>query len=185
MPKRNKQKKEGMPKTKNEIAIIPSEIITNKIYIIRGHKVMIDRDLAELYGVQTKVLNQAVRRNKKRFPDDFMWELTKDEQNFLRSQFVTLKTGRGHHVKYRPYAFTEQGVAMLSSVLKSERAILVNIQIMRTFTKLRGLLVTNEQLRKKIEKLESKYDQHFRVVFEAIRKLVEDDVKPKKQIGFS
>lgn len=174
-----------MSKIKNELAVITSEIITNKIYIIRGHKVMIDRDLAEIYGVQTKVLNQAVRRNKKRFPDDFMWELTKDEQNFLRSQFVTLKTGRGQHAKYRPYAFTEQGVAMLSSVLKSDRAILVNIQIMRTFTKLRELLITNEQLRKKIEKLESKYDQHFRVVFEAIGKLIEDDDKPKKQIGFS
>lgn len=174
-----------MSKTKNELAIIPNEIITNKIYVIRGHKVMIDRDLAELYGVGTRILNQAVRRNKKRFPSDFMFQLTKDEQNFLRSQIVTLKPGRGQHVKYLPYVFTEQGVAMLSSVLNSERAIQVNIQIMRTFTKLRELLVTNEQLRKKIEKLESKYDQHFRVVFAAIKKLIEDDDKPRKQIGFS
>lgn len=172
-----------MPKTKNKLAIIPDEVIANKIYIIRGHKVMIDRDLAELYGVDTRTLNQAVRRNKRRFPSDFMWQLTQEEFNNWISQIV-ISNREKMGLRIRPLVFTEQGVAMLSSVLNSERAILVNIQIMRTFTKLRGLLVTNEQLRKKIEKLESKYDQHFRVVFAAIRKLIEDDDKPKKQIGF-
>lgn len=173
-----------MPKIKNELAVIPSEIIANKIYLIRGHKVMIDRDLAELYGVDTRTLNQAVRRNKRRFPSDFMWQLTQEEfENWMSQIVISNREKMG--LRKRPLVFTEQGVSMLSSVLNSERAIQVNIQIMRTFTKLRELLVTNEQLRKKIEKLESKYDQHFRVVFEAIRKLIEDDVKPKKQIGFN
>lgn len=171
-----------MPKIKNELAIITGEVIANKIYVIRGHKVMIGRDLAELYGVEERVLNQAVRRNNDRFPKDFMFQLTKEEFINLKSQFVISRWGG---IRKYPLVFTEQGVAMLSSVLNSKRAIQVNIQIMRTFTKLRELLITNEQLRKKIEKLESKYDQHFRVVFEAIRKLIEDDDKPKKQIGFS
>ncbi len=112
-------------------AIIPLEVIERKIYLIRGHKVMLDSDLAELYGVPVKVLNQAVRRNISRFPEDFMFQLTKEEYDSLRSQFVTLNTGRGKHRKYLPYVFTEQGVAMLSSVLRSERAIQVNIAIMK------------------------------------------------------
>jgi phage regulator Rha-like protein len=138
---------------------IPSEIITGKIHLIRGRKVMLDRDLAELYGVQTKVLKQAVRRNIDRFPGDFMFELTKEEIQPLRSQNVTLK--RGQHSKYFSFAFTEQGVAMLSSVLRTDRAIQVNIQIMRTFTQLRKMLSTHEDLKKKIESIENRYDEQI------------------------
>ena len=124
---------------KSEI-LVPVEIIQNKIYLIRGHKVILDKDLAELYNVSTKQLKQQVHRNLKRFPIDFMFELTWKETESLRSQFVTLK--RGEHIKYLPYAFTEQGVAMLSSVLNSDRAIEVNIQIMRVFTKLREMMIS-------------------------------------------
>ena len=131
---------------------VPIERITNRIYVIRGIKVMLDRDLAELYGVETKVLKQVVKRNINRFPADFMFELTKVENQALRSQNVTLK--RGQHSKYLPYVFTEQGVAMLSSVLKSDRAIQVNIQIMRAFTQLSQLLSTHKDLKKKIEAIE-------------------------------
>jgi phage regulator Rha-like protein len=126
-------------------AIVPQEIIENKILLIRNKKVMLDSDLAHLYDVETKVLNQAVKRNVSRFPHDFMFQLTKVEYDSLRSQIVTLK--RGQHRKYFPYVFTEQGVAMLSSVLHSERAIQVNIQIMRTFAKIRQMMVTHEGLR--------------------------------------
>ncbi len=131
--------------------LIPAENIASLIYLIRGKKVMSDRDLANLYKVETRVLKQAVRRNIQRFPEDFMFELTLDENHRLRSQNVTLK--RGQHSKYPPMAFTEQGVAMLSSVLKSERAIQVNIQIMRAFTKMRQYLLDNKELRKEIEDL--------------------------------
>ena len=154
--------------TKN---LIPHEIIENKIFVIRGHKVMLDSDLARLYGVETKVLNQAVRRNKKRFPEDFMFRLTLEEAKFSRSQFVTLR--HGQNIKYRPYAFTEQGVAMLSSVLNSTRAIQVNIQIMRAFTKLREMISTHKDLQKKIDDMERKYDRQFKAVFDALRKLLE------------
>ncbi|MFH1193617.1 MAG: ORF6N domain-containing protein [bacterium] len=177
--------------------IIPSERIAGKIYIIRNKKVMLDRDLAELYGVQTKVLNQAVKRNIKRFPPDFMFQLNKQEmenwksqivmsnldENSLRSQFVTLK-GRGKHPKYLPLAFTEQGVAMLASVLNSDRAIQVNIQIVRTFTKLRELLATNEELQRKITQMEQKYDSKLKEVFNLLRLLVEKGDKPGGEIGF-
>ena len=173
-----------MSKIKNELSIMPSEVIANKIYLIRNQKVMIDRDLARLYGVQTKVLKQAVRRNDSRFPVDFMFQLTKEEFANWRSQFVT-SNGDKMGLRYLPMAFTEQGVAMLSSVLNSQRAIQVNIQIMRTFTKLRELLLTNEQLRLKIETLERKYDQHFQVVFEAIKRLIVEDEKPRKGMGFT
>lgn len=183
---------------------LPVERIESKIYLIRGKKVMFDRDLAELYGIQTKVLNQAVKRNKKRFPEDFMLQLNKKEtdnwglrfqsgtsslrsqivtSNDLRFQFGTLKTGRGGR-RYAPVVFTEQGVAMLSSVLNSERAIQVNIQIMRTFTKLREMLATNKELREKIEKIEKKYNQKFKAVFEVIKKLLSPNEKPKNEIGF-
>jgi len=164
-------------------ALVPIERIASKIYLIRDVKVMLDRDLAELYGVETKVLKQAVRRNVDRFPADFMFELTKEENQSLRSQFVTLK--RGQHSKYLPFAFTEQGVAMLSSVLKSKRAIHVNIQIMRAFTQLRQMLSTHEDLKRKIESMEKKYDQQFQVVFEAIKQLLSEEDKPKKKIGFT
>ena len=142
---------------------------------------ILDRDLAELYGVETKVLKQAVRRNAKRFPVDFMFELKKEEEKTLRSQSVTLK--RGKHSKYLSFAFTEQGVAMLSSVLNSDRAIQVNIQIMRAFSKLREMLSTHEDLKEKMETMEKKYDQQFQVIFEAIKQLLETEAKPKKRIG--
>ena len=193
-------------------------LIERKIHIIRGKKVMLDSDLAELYGVETKRLNEQVRRNLARFPEDFMFQLTEEEADSSRSQFATLNDGindlksqivisnkknslnkgdssrfqigtlkRGKNIKYLPYAFTEQGVAMLSSVLRSERAILVNIQIMRTFTKLRELLSSNKELREKIEKMESKYDSQFQVVFEVIEELTNPEVppeEPKPRIGF-
>jgi phage regulator Rha-like protein len=162
--------------------IVPMERIASKIYVLRDTRVMLDRDLAELYGVETRVLNQAVRRNIKRFPDDFMFELTEAENRALRSQNVILK--RGQHSKYLPLAFTEQGVAMLSSVLNSERAIQVNILIMRAFTKLREMLSTHEDLRKKVEAMEKKYDLQFKVVFDAIKRLIDIENKPKRNIGF-
>jgi hypothetical protein len=162
--------------------IVPVERIVSKIYLIRNTKVMLDMDLAALYEVETRVLKQAVRRNISRFPDDFMFQLTRTEYNSLRSQIGTLK--RGSHTKYLPFVFTEQGVAMLSSVLNSDRAIQVNIQIMRAFTKIRQMLSTHVELRRKIEAMERKYDQQFKVVFDAIKQLLEAEVKPKKKIGF-
>lgn len=160
------------------------EVIEQKIYLIRGHKVMLDSDLAKLYGVPTKRLNEQVRRNIKRFPTDFMFQLTTEEAKFLRSQFATLKTGRGQHLKYLPYAFTEQGVAMLSSVLNSERAIEVNILIMRTFVKLREMIASHKDLAKKLDELEKKYDEQFQVVFEAIRQLMAPPESSNRKIGF-
>ena len=163
--------------------LVPIELIASKIYLIRGIKVMLDRDLAELYGVETKRLKEQVRRNIERFPEDFMFELTKDEYQALRSQFATLK--RGQHLKYAPFAFTEHGVLMLSSVLNSERAIQVNIQIVRTFTKLREMLSTHKDLKRKIESMEKKYDEQFQIVFEAIKQLLSEEDKPKKKIGYT
>jgi len=163
---------------------VPVERITSKIYLIRAMKVMLDRDLAELYGVETKVLKQAVKRNIDRFPTDFMFEMTKTEFEDWRSQFVTSKSDR-IGLRYKPMAFTEQGVAMLSSVLKSKRAVQVNIQIMRAFTQLRQMLATHEDLKRKIESMEKKYDENFRIVFEAIKQLLEIDEKPRKKIGFT
>lgn len=176
--------------------LIPGERIADRIHIIRGRKVMLDRDLAELYGVPTKVLNQAVRRNIERFPEDFMFKLSQDEAENLRSQFVTSSSekdgddpsGQGEPknlisqtvisswggLRQPPSAFTEQGVAMLSSVLRSPRAIMVNIQIIRTFTRLRELLAENEQLRLKLEAMERRYDASFKIVFDAIRQLLAD-----------
>lgn len=165
--------------------IIPAELIERKILVIRGEKVMLDSDLASLYGVETRVLNQAVRRNIRRFPDDFMFELSAAENELLRSQIVILKKGRGQHSKYLPYAFTEQGVAMLSSVLNSERAIEVNILIMRSFVKLREMISTHKDLAKKLEDLEQKYDSQFKMVFDAIRQLMTPpEPKKKRAIGF-
>jgi hypothetical protein len=164
--------------------LVPVEIIEKKILLIRGEKVMLDSDLAGLYEVSVKVLNQAVKRNIGRFPEDFMFQLTKKENESLRSQFVTLKKGRGEHRKYLPYAFTEQGVAMLSSVLNSERAVKVNIEIMRAFVKLRQLLSSNTELARKLEALEKKYDAQFKIVFDAIRELMTPPVKHKRKIGF-
>lgn len=161
--------------------LVPVERIVAKIYRIRDTKVMLDMDLAELYGVETRTLKQAVRRNIKRFPPDFMFELSYQEFRDLRSQIVMSSWGG---TRRPPMAFTEQGVAMLSSVLKSDRAIQVNIQIMRAFTQLRKMLSTHEDLRKKIEAMERKYDQQFKVVFDAIKQLLNVETKPKRKIGF-
>jgi hypothetical protein len=144
---------------------------------------MLDRDLAELYGVETKVFKQAVRRNISRFPGDFMFELTADEFRNWRSQFVTSKSDK-IGLRYKPMVFTEQGVAMLSSVLRSKRAIKVNIQIMRAFIKLRQMYIGHEELRQKIIAMERKYDKQFQIVFEAIKQLLEVDEKPQRKIGY-
>jgi len=162
--------------------IMLKEIVENRIFLIRGKKVMIDRDLAELYGIETKQLKRAVKRNINRFPSDFMFELTNDENKLLRCQFGTLK--KGQHSKYMPFAFTEQGVAMLSSVINSGRSIEVNILIMRAFVKLREMLSTHKELSKKLDSLEKKYDEQFRIVFDVIRALMTEDEKPKRKIGF-
>jgi hypothetical protein len=166
-------------------SLIPVERIERSILLIRGHKVMLDSDLAELYGVTTKRLNEQVRRNLSRFPEDFMFQLTELETHLLRSQFATSKEGRGGR-RYLPYAFTEQGVAMLSSVLNSERAIKVNIEIMRAFVRLRQILASNKELAKRLDELEKKYDAQFKIVFDAIRKLMTppEAQTPKKRIGF-
>ena len=163
-------------------AHISIERIEQTILLIRRHRVMLDTDLAKLYGVPTKVLNQAVRRNATRFPADFMFQLTTEETTALRSQFVTSK-GRGGR-QYRPYVFTEQGVAMLSSVLHSERAIQVNIAIMRAFVQLREMIGSNKGLARRLNELEKKYDSQFRVVFEAIRELMAEPESKVKRIGF-
>ena len=155
--------------------------IESAILLLRGQKVMLDRDLAALYGVETRVLNQAVRRNIRRFPPDFMFELTRQEIMRI-SQIVTSSPGLKFSKKV--HAFTEQGVAMLSSVLNSERAIQVNIQIMRTFLRLRRLLATHEDLARKLEELEQRYDRQFAVVFDAIRELMAPSGPPGRQIGF-
>ena len=183
--------------------IIPIDRIAQSIYLLRGQKVMLDSDLATLYGVATKVLNQAVKRNQDRFPEDFMFRLTVDEAERLifqfgtsktpygpkanrsRSQIVTLK--RGQNVKHRPHAFTEQGVAMLSSVLRSERAVKVNIAIMRAFVKLRETLETNRELAKKFAELErhvGKHDEEIAAIIDAIRQLMVPPQKPPREIGF-
>ena len=167
--------------------LVTAERIERKIYLIRAQKVMLSSDLAQLYAVSQKRLNEAVKRNIERFPNDFMFQLTKEETQSLRSQFATLK--RGQHLKYLPYAFTEQGVAMLSAVLRSATAISVSIQIMRVFVQLRQFLASNEQFRLRFEDLEKKlsdHDEKFAVVFEAMRELMDDeadDVK-KPKIGF-
>jgi hypothetical protein len=154
--------------------------VENRILVVRGEKVIMDTDLAMLYGVSAKALKQAVRRNRERFPADFMFELTWEESRAaLRSQIVTIK--RGEHLKYRSYAFTEQGVAMLSSVLRSERAIRVNIEIVRTFVRQRKMIETHADLARKINSLERKYDAQFKGVFDAIRELMESS---KGRIGF-
>ncbi len=167
----------------NHQLTLPNEIVENKILLIRGKKVIIDRDLALLYQVKTKSLNQAVRRNIKRFPGDFMFRLNREEFQIWRSQFVTSKKEQ-KSIRYRPYAFTENGVAMLSSVLNSERAILVNIQIMRTFTKLREMIAQNSELKLKLEALEQRYDEQFKVVFDAIRRLLTEEEASASTIGF-
>ncbi|OGI20669.1 MAG: hypothetical protein A3B68_08985 [Candidatus Melainabacteria bacterium RIFCSPHIGHO2_02_FULL_34_12] len=163
--------------------ILISEGIENKIYFIRGVKVLLDEDLAKMYQVSTKRLNEQVKRNKKRFPKDFMFQLTFEEIENLRSQIATSKGGR----RYLPYAFTEQGVAMLSGVLNSKRAVLVNIEIMRAFVRLRKVISQNKELAKKIEELEGKYEKHdmdIQGIFNAIHKILTIEERPKRKVGF-
>ena len=162
--------------------IISIETITNKICLIRGSRVMLDRDLAELYEVETSQLKRAVRRNIDRFPSDFMFEMTKEELEKWKSQFGTSNDKMG--LRYSPMAFTEQGVAMLSSVLSSKRAIQVNIQIMRTFTSLRKMISGNQELKKQLEELQSITEERFQIVFETLDQLLSDKEKPSRKIGF-
>jgi len=167
---------------KETTLMIPTERIQQCIFLIRKHKVMLDSDLADLYSVETKALVRAVKRNIDRFPDDFMFQLTKLEfDNFLRCQNGTSSWGGR---RYLPYAFTEQGVAMLSSVLRGKRAAEVNIAIMRTFVKLRAILADNAILRRKIESMERKYDEEFQQVFGLIKQMLTEEAKPKTQIGY-
>jgi ORF6N domain len=171
-----------------ENAIVSVERIEHAILVLRGHKVMLDTDLALLYDVEPKALNRAVKRNLDRFPVDFMFQLTAEEAKCLRYQSGTLdkddKPGRGQYRKYLPYAFTEQGVAMLSSVLRSPRAVQVNIEIMRAFVRLRLMLQQNADLARKLALLEKKYDAQFRAVFDAIRELMKPPEKTRRRIGF-
>lgn len=171
---------------KENISVLTDEFIINKIYNFRGQKVMLDKDLAELYGVETKVLNQAVKRNFERFPPDFMFRLTKMEVGELRSQFVTLK--RGENFKYLPYVFTEQGVSMLSGVLNSPTAIQVHIQIIRIFTKMREMLMTNKDILLKLERMEKDVKtnkEDIAIIFNAIKQLLTKPAVPRKRIGFN
>jgi len=164
-----------------QVSLVPFERIERAIIVVRGEKVMLDSDLAEIYGVETKVLNQAVKRNASRFPSDFTFQLTDEEWDFLRSQTVTLK--RGEHRKYLPYAFTEHGALMLANVLNSERAAQTSVQVVRAFVKLRQMLASNAELARKLEAMEKKYDAQFKVVFDAIRQLMSPPVKPKREMG--
>lgn len=170
-----------------ETHIVPAEFVEQKIYLARGHKVMLDRDLAELYGVETRVLNQAVRRNIERFPEDFMFSLTREEIMRI-SQIVTSSSQEGSGtLKYSKsvMAFTEYGIAMLSSVVNSSKAIQINIQIMRTFGKLREMIASNKGLSRRLDDLEKKYDSQFKLVFDAIRQLMAPpEAKKKRKIGF-
>ncbi len=161
---------------------IPKERIARSILVVRGQKVLLDADLATLYGVPTKVLNQALRRNRERFPADFVFQLTSEEAACLRSQIVT-SNGRGGR-RTRPFAFTEQGVAMLSSVLRSPRAVAVNVEIMRAFVELRRAIESHVGLARQLEALERKYDGQFQSVFEAIRQLMAPPGRPRRRIGF-
>ena len=163
--------------------VVRQEVIEGKIYMIRGHKVMLDSDLAELYEVETRTLVQAVKRKIQRFPQDFMFQLNYQEVAALRSQSVISKIGRAGR-RYSPYVFTGQSVAMLSSVLNSERAIQVNIAIMRSFVKIREMLSAHKDLARKLEDMEKKYDSQFRVVFDAIRELMTPPAVKKEKIGF-
>jgi len=163
-------------------ALVPIEVIERKILFINGQKVLLDSDLAALYGATTKRLNEQVSRNLKRFPADFMYRLSQEEFESLKSHFATSSSWGGRRT--RPYVFTEQGIAMLSSVLNSDRAIEVNIQIMRTFVKLREMMSSHKDLARKLSALEKKYDGQFQIVFEAIKQLIEVEEKPKKKIGF-
>jgi ORF6N domain-containing protein len=174
----------------NTSIALPDDLIEDTILLIRGKRVILDHDLARLYGVATRVLNQAVKRNLDRFPEDFMFQLTKAETEEYqrlkrsRSQIVTLNKTRGTNIKYQPYAFTEHGILMLSSVLKSQRAVQVNIQIMRTFVRLRMMVTSNDTLIERLDQLEENYDAKFKIVFNAIRQLMNPPAVKRTQIGF-
>ena len=159
------------------------EYISQRILTIRGYRVMLDADLASLYDIPTKAFNQAIQRNMDRFPEDFMFQLTEEEFTALRSQFVTSKIGRGGR-RYIPYVFTEHGVAMLSGVLNSHRAVQVNIAIMRAFVRMRETMVSHRELAQRLNAIEKTYDARFRVVFDAIRALMEPPKTPRRRIGF-
>src|ERR1051325_6799157 len=175
---------------RNTAIALPDEFIEDTILLIRGKRVILDHDLARFYGVATRVLNQAVKRNFDRFPEDFMFQLTEAEAGDCqhlkrsRSQFVILNKTRGTNIKYQPYAFTEHGILMLSSVLKSPRAVQVNIQIMRTFVRLRQMLASNETLIERLDEMEENYDAKFKIVFRAIRQLLNPRAVKRKPIGF-
>jgi len=176
-----------MAKKKTTSVTLTEEALYSHIYVIRKHKVMLDFHLADLYEVETRVLNQAVKRNPDRFPEDFMFQLSEKEWNSLRSQFVTLDGGRGKYPKYLPYAFTEQGVSMLSSVLNNSRAIAVNIQIMRLFVKMRQLIIGYKDLLKKIEKLERtqmESNEDISSIYKIIKELLEPAIKDRPPVGF-
>ncbi len=181
----------SVPKTPRTPAV-RVEDLARAILVLRGHKVLLDNDLAALYGVSNKRFNEQVRRNRNRFPEDFMFQLTAEESRALRSQFATLKSGRGQHRKYLPYAFTEQGVAMLSSVLRSARAIAVNIQIMRAFVRMRELLISNRELAQKLDQLEARlekklasHDDSIAAILSAIRELMNPATPKHRSIGFT
>lgn len=172
-------------------SVLPAERIESRIFLLRGQKVMLSTHLAELYEVESRAIVQAVKRNIERFPEDFMFQLTWEETDDLKSRFVTSRSQsvilkRGLNIKYPPYAFTEQGVAMLSSVLHSKRAVQVNVEIMRTFVRLRRILATHVDLARKLAVMEKKYDTQFKVVFDAIRELMTPpEPKKKRPIGFA
>ena len=163
---------------------LPVDVV---IHTLRGEGIILDSDLARLYGVETKALNQAVRRNRQRFPADFMFELTREEAAGLRLRSRTVTLKRGQHSKYPPLAFTEQGIAMLSSVLRSPRAVAANIEIMRAFVRLRRLALSHTDLARRLDELESEYDSHFKVIFKAIRALMQArrEGRARRQIGFT
>jgi hypothetical protein len=166
-------------------AIIPNEVIVNKIYLFRGVKVMLDSDLAELFGVETKRLKEQVRRNIERFPEHFMFELTKEENEVLRSQFVTLR--HGQHSKYLPFAFSEHGILQLSNVLKSKQAVEVSIKIIDVFVQLRTIVLSNTEIRLEVEKIKKKVDnqdKNIEVIFRYFDELLEQKAQPRKQIGY-
>jgi len=170
--------------TKTELTM-PDQVVERRILLARGQKVLLDSDLASLYGVTTKRLNEQVKRNIDRFPEDFMFQLTADEHDALRSQIATLKTGRGQHRKYPPFVFTEHGAIMAASVLNTSQAIEMSVYVVRAFVRLREILTTHKELARKLDDLEKKYDDQFRVVFDAIRQLMAPPPDTKKRrIGF-
>ena len=176
-----------MKREKKKSIVLADEVIMNKIYMVSGQKVMLDRDLAALYGVETKVLKQAVRRNANRFPDDFMFEMSKRELEDWRSQFVTSNNSSMMGLRYAPFCFTEQGVTMLSCILNSERAIMINIQIIRIFTRLREMITAHKDILIKLELLEKKvtsHDENIQMIFQALKQLLNPPATPRRRIGF-